>query len=374
MEFPVYSRNALRPARGCGYTIVGSDGRTYHDFYAGHAVAALGYDHPSLRRAIIDQTSRLHFQSNACELDVRQAACVRLVELAPEGLDAVFFVNSGAEANENALRLAFMRTRRKTVVALRGAFHGRTAAAGAASDGNAAWYGFPAAPFPVTWVRPNDVDALGSALTEEVAAFIFEPIQGLAGAVPLDAAFLQHARHLCTKRGIVMIADEVQTGIGRSGYLFAVEPLGVKPDLLTLAKGLAGGFPAAALLAPAEWARDLGIGSFGTTFGGGPIACAAMLAVLEEVSKPGFLEHVRRISARLMVETCVGPVQSVSGRGLLIGLRCSRPAKDVSAELLDKGMIVGDSKNPAVVRLLPPLIVDDEAVDALVAALGEVKA
>ncbi len=374
MEFPVYTRIGPELVSGCGVTVRDGHGREYIDFYGGHAVASLGYSHAGLSQAISAQAKDLVFQSNAIEVPVRTRAVERLAGQLPSGVDHVLLVNSGAEANENALRLALTHTQRLRVTALRGAFHGRTAAAAAITDGSTSWYGFPNRPFEVDWLEPEDLDGLESAVTDQTAAFIFEPVQGVAGARALSTEFVQAARRRCTETGALMIADEVQTGAGRCGTFFAIEALGVIPDILTAAKGLAGGFPIGATCAGSELCKDLPKGSYGTTFGGGPMACAAMDITIKAVSRPAFLANVNRISQRLMTETRGGVVRSVSGRGLLIGLHTIRPSRDVRAELLDAGFITGDAKDPNVVRLLPPLVIDDAAVDTFLAALRKVPA
>lgn len=372
-EFPVYSRNGLTIARGEGHWVYDDQGRRFLDFYGGHAVANLGHAHPALTRAIVGQTEKLLFQTNAVELDVRREACTALASIAPEGLDCALLLNTGAEANENALRMAFFRAGRSKVVALQGAFHGRSAAAAAVTD-HAVWYGFPRAPFEVVRVPVNDGKALDAAMDDETAAFIFEPVQGVGGAVALSDEFAGIARRLCTQRGVTMIADEVQTGMGRTGNFFAVQDMGVVPDLLTVAKGIAGGFPAAALLAPSAEAAKVAKGWMGTTFGGGPVASAAIVATVAAISEEGFLARVRESSRRIRSEAIVGPVTAISGKGLLLGLHCSRPAKEVQSELLAKCILAGDAKDPSVVRLLPPLNIDDEAIDLLIQALKEISA
>lgn len=374
VEFPVYSRSATRIESAHGYKVVDENGRQFIDFYGGHAVALLGYQNQGLLKALSDQATQLFFQSNSVNLRIREAACASLIEVAPPGLNRVFLVNSGAEANENALRLACRVTRRRVIVALEGAFHGRTAACAAVTDHSESWYGFPNQPFDVIKIPVEDVEALRSVMTEEVAAFIFEPVQGVAGAVTVSDHFLQEARKLCTEMGALMIADEVQTGMGRTGKVFAVEHARIVPDLLTVAKGLAAGFPAGALLAPSKWADDLPPGALGTTFGGGPMACALILEVLKQVQEPSLLSNVTRLSQRLQTETLSGPVRGVSGRGFLLGLHVNRPASEVLDELREHGIIAGDAKNKNVVRLLPPLILDDEAVDTLASALREIGA
>lgn len=350
-----------------------SDGKEFLDFYGGHAVSALGYGHPALTKAIDEQVSSLIFQSNAASTVSRQRAVQALVECAPEGLDAVFLVNSGSEANENALRLAFSVTGRQKVIALKGSFHGRTAASAAVTDGaHGTWYGFPSLPFPVEFVEPGDPAALDEVLTDEVAAFIFEPVQGVAGAVDLPNDFVTLARQLCHERGVLMIADEVQTGIGRTGTMFACSQYDIVPDIMTLAKGLGGGFPVAAVLARQEFCRNLRVGSLGTTFGGGPVACAAICAVLDAVSRPGFLENVREMSTYLQRAARCAGVERISGKGLLLGLDVGRGSQPIRESLYADGVLVGDSKNPNVLRLLPPLILDRESVNVFGQRLARV--
>lgn len=373
---PVYDQMSFTPVRGEGVWLWDAGGRRVLDFWGGHAVALLGHSHPRLLAALDEQAGKLMFQSNALPLAIRDLAAERLAAFAPAGLSRVFFVNSGAEANENALLLAFRSTGRRRVVALEGAFHGRTAAAAAISWGKHR-HGFPRAPFEVTFVPRGDVDALAAALLEggsDVAAFIVEPVQGVAGAFELGREYLQAARELTRRSGARLIFDEVQCGMGRTGQPFAAQLYGVTPDVLTVAKGLAGGFPAAAVLATDEVSAGVGIGDLGSTFGGGPLAAAMIVAVLDAIERDDLLAHVRSISAYLR-ETCiVGPVVAAQGEGLLVGLRTAPPAKQVMAALLERDILTGTSADPHVLRLLPPLVLQREHVDLLRAALAEVPA
>jgi len=372
---PVYPHYPVEPVRGEGAILHARDGRELIDFYGGHAVALLGYGHPRLLAALDAQARTLFFQSNVVPLEVRARAARRLVEWGPEGLTRAFLVNSGAEANENALRLAFRRTGRSRVVAVEEAFHGRTAAAGALTWGNARWYGFPRAPFDVTFVPRGDLDALEAALRVDggAAALIAEPVQGQAGAYPLGREWLAAARELTRKTGTVLILDEVQCGMGRTGHPFAAQAYGVTPDILTTAKGLAGGFPAGAVLVSDELAVGLQGGDLGSTFGGGPLACALILATIGAIEEEGLLSRVQRLSRKIR-ETCqVGPVTAIQGDGFLLGLRAARPAKDVHAELIGRGIFSGTSGDPHIVRLLPALILEDRHVDALADALGKIE-
>lgn len=372
-ELSVYKRHPFSIVRGEGYRLWTDDGREFVDFYGGHATALLGYAHPRMIDALKAQSESLFFQTNAVGVDVRTRAARRLAEYAPAPLSRVFFVNSGAEANENALRLACRFTGRDHMVAIRGGFHGRTAAAAACTDagsqGPPAWYGFPRTPFDVTWVEPNDEDAIVDAVGPRTAAVILEPIQGMGGARVLSNAFLQRARAVTTHHGACLIADEVQCGMGRSGERFAIEASGVEVDLLTTAKGIAGGFPAGAVLLSSAIAQTVKLGDLGTTFGGGPLAASMIETVLDELEAPGRLEHVRscerEIRARLAGEESVIDVQ---GRGLLLGIRVSCSAKEALAHLLQRGILAGGARDPHIVRLIPPLTIDLEAIERLAAA------
>lgn len=369
----VYPQIDFEPVRGDGVWLTGADGRRMLDFYGGHAVALLGYGHPRLVSALARQAETLFFQSNVVPLAVRERAAARLSAFAPAGLGRVFFVNSGAEANENALRLAFRATGRPRVVAVAGAFHGRTAAAAAVTAGHERWYGFPTEPFPVTFVPWDDADALRAAAGDDVAAILFEPVQGVAGARALSPAFVAAARTAADACGAALVFDEVQCGMGRTGFPFAAQAYGVTPDILTTAKGLCGGFPAGAVLVSERFAAAVGPNDLGTTFGGGPLAMALVEAVVDAIESAGLLDNVRRLSARLAAECVTGPVTAVQGMGFLLGLRTVPPARAVTAELRRRGILAGSSADPHVVRLLPPLVLEDAHVDALVAALGEIR-
>jgi acetylornithine/N-succinyldiaminopimelate aminotransferase len=371
-SLPVYAQLDLHPVGGEGAWLILADGRRILDMYGGHAVAALGYGHPRLVAALQDQVQRLTFQSNLLPLELRARACEALARFAPPGLDRVFLVNSGAEANENALKLAFREPGRTRVVAVEGAFHGRTAAAAAVTWGSEKWYGFPQKPFEVSFISAYDPAALAHKVGADTAALIVEPVQGVAGAVDLPAEFLAAARQATRDAGALLIFDEVQCGMGRTGRPFAADHYGITPDVITTAKGLAGGFPAGALITTHEIAAGLKVGELGTTFGGGPMACAAIETVLAVIRDEGLLERVRDLSERIRATCLVGPVTAIQGAGFLLGLVCSRPAKEIQAELLEHGILAGTSADPRVLRLLPPLILAPEHVDRLAAALAEI--
>jgi acetylornithine/succinyldiaminopimelate/putrescine aminotransferase len=370
----VFAMIDVEPVSGAGVMLKSADGREYLDFYGGHAVALLGYGHPRLLAALERQARDLFFQSNLVPMAVRERAARALADFAPVGLDRVFFVNSGAEANENALRIAFRATGRPVVVAVAGAFHGRTSAAATVTAGSAAWNGFPSAPFEVRWVPFDDEDALRAAVDDRVAAVILEPVQGVAGARALSPSFLRTAREVTQATGSLLVFDEVQCGMGRTGWPFAAQAMDVTPDLLTTAKGLAGGFPAGAVLIPESLARGIKRGDLGSTFGGGPMACALVETVIDVILDEGLLGNVRHLSARIHAECAVGPVTGIQGTGFLLGLRTSRPAAGVLKDLRAHGILAGGSADPNVVRLLPPLVLRDVHVDRLVSTLAEIPA
>ncbi|MEQ9561981.1 MAG: aminotransferase class III-fold pyridoxal phosphate-dependent enzyme [Woeseiaceae bacterium] len=370
---PVYAQFPFVAERASGCDIFTSDGRRILDLYGGHAVAALGYGHPRLMRAIQEQTQRLLFQSNAVPLEVRARAAELLVSVAPSNLSRAFFVNSGAEANENALRIACMVSGRKKVLAITQGFHGRTAAA-AAVTWNAAskWYGFPYLPFDVEFIPRNDVDAAHTMIDADVAAVIFEPVQGVAGAFDLSPEFVTALRQATRACGVLLIADEVQSGMGRSGRFFAVETYQVQPDMLTTAKAMGGGIPCSALLVDEELCSAVKPGDLGTTFGGGPVAAAATIAVIEAIRDENLLDNVRKREAEIREHCVVGPVKSIQGMGLLLGLVCDRPASEIHAHLLDHDILAGTSADPNVIRLLPPLVLQSEHVQRLAKTLASI--
>jgi len=368
----VYPMLPYEPVTGSGAYLEDAAGRRVLDLYGGHAVAALGYGHPRLAAVLARQAERLYFQSNAVNLAVRDAAAERLAAFAPAGLERVFFVNSGAEANENALRIALRATGRGKVVALEHSFHGRSAAASAVTWGaRERWYGFPRTPMDVVFAPRDDAAALAAAIDADTAALIVEPVQGLAGAYDLGREFLAAARAACDAAGALLIVDEVQTGVGRLGEPFGADLYDVRADLLTTAKGLGAGFPCGAVVMTQALAVNLKPGDLGTTFGGGPLACAVIEAVIDTIESEGFLANVRETSALIRERCCVGPVESISGAGLLLGLKTRVKAARVRDALLERDVLVGTSADPHIVRLLPPLIIDRTHVDQLSNALEE---
>jgi acetylornithine/N-succinyldiaminopimelate aminotransferase len=372
VTIPVYGQLPFVPERASGCDIFTKDGRRILDLYGGHAVAALGYGHPRLVKAITEQSGKLLFQSNAVALDIRADAAEKLTEAAPNGLDRVFFVNSGAEANENALRMACMTTGRSKILAITQSFHGRTAAAAAVTWNSDAWYGFPSKPFDVDFIPRDDVAAARAMIGNDIAAVIFEPVQGVAGAYELSADFLQALRIETKNHGALLIADEVQSGIGRSGQFFAVQAYQLEPDLLTSAKALGGGIPCGAVLCSHAIAANFGPGDLGSTFGGGPLAAAAIAATIDAIVDENLLANVRNCEALIREKCIVGPVTRIQGMGLLLGLVCDRPAIEVRDALLEHDILTGTSGDPSVLRILAPLVLETGHIDHLAEALIDI--
>ena len=352
----VYGQLPVEPVSGRGAYLLCADGRRLLDLYGGHAVCALGYGHPKVLEAVRRQAGELMFTSNVNALRVRARAADKLAEFAPADLDCVFFVNSGAEANENALRLACRSTGRGRVVALEHGFHGRSAAAAAVTwRARERWYGFPDTPFEVTFVPRDDAARAVAAIDDGTAAVILEPIQGIAGAYVLESDYVRALRAACDRHGALLIADEVQCGMGRSGKPFAIEHAGVVPDMLTTAKALGAGFPCSALIMSRALGDRLRIGDMGSTFGGGPLACAVIEAVLDTIREEGLLQRVAMREQEIRGSCVAGPVLGIRGRGMLLGFECRATAREIRDALLDRDILAGTSSDPAWLRVMPPL-------------------
>ena len=371
----VFAQYPIEVAHGEGVWLYARDGRKILDLYGGHAVAGLGYAHPRWLAALERQGRQMAFQTNALPMAIRERAAARLVKFAGLGLDTVFWVNSGAEANENALKAAFRLTGRPKAVALQHAFHGRTAAAGALTWGAMEkWYGFPRTPFEVSFMPRDNPAAVEHFVDGETAAVIVEPIQGVGGAYEVGKAMLQALRQRCDEVGAVLIFDEVQCGMGRTGAPFGANYFGVTPDMITAAKALGNGFPVSALLLSRRIAARLKTDDMGTTFGGGPMACAVAEAVIDTIESESLLANVRQVSTYIRSTCVIGPVTGMQGAGFLLGLKTSRPAKEVQAALLERNILTGSSGDPKVLRLLPAYILNEGHVDQLRDALSKIAA
>jgi acetylornithine aminotransferase len=365
-----YGGPSLGFVSGQGAVLVDEAGRSYVDFLGGIAVNLLGHAHPAVVEAVSAQIATLGHVSNLFTAEPPVALAERLLALAGRP-GRVFFANSGAEANEAAFKISRC-TGRSRIVSTTGAFHGRTMGALALTGQPAKADPFRPLPGEVVHVAYGDAAALAGAVDDTTAMVILEPIQGEAGVVVPPAGYLTAAREIASRHGALLALDEVQTGLGRTGYWFAHQAEGVTPDLVTLAKGLGGGLPLGACLAFGEAADLLGAGSHGSTFGGNPVCCAAALAVLNTIERDHLLDHAKRIGERLRrgIEAIGHPgVVEVCGAGLLLGVRLSGPSSGaLTVVLRDAGFIVNNAQ-PDVLRLAPPLIISEEQADALVAAL-----
>ena len=365
-QLPAYNRLPLSLQRGEGVYVFDEDGRRFLDLYGGHAVASTGHSHPSVVEAIAQQAKQLLFYSNVVTSPVRAQAAGRLIETAGPPFHQVFFVNSGAESNEAALRIARQLTSRKKVVAIDGAFHGRTL--GAALVTTPKTKGPP--PRDVSFIPANEIGPAETAIDGATAAVIVEPVQSMAGVRELSRDFLRKLREVTTKRGAFLVFDEVQTGAGRTGRYLYSGLHDVHADLVTLAKGIASGVPMGALLVIEKIASQIRPGDLGSTFGGGPLACAALNATLDVLERENILARVVETSAWLRRElAAVTGVEEVRGRGLLLGLKLGQKASDVQKRLLEHHIIVGTSAEPNVLRLLPPLILTKEDAAPFLEAL-----
>ncbi|MEH1129377.1 acetylornithine transaminase [Micromonospora sp. CPCC 206061] len=365
-----YGTPTLALVRGEGAVVYDEAGKEYVDLLGGIAVNVLGYAHPAVVSAVTKQISTLGHVSNLYVAEPPVALAELLLALAGRQ-GRVFFANSGAEANEAAFKLS-RRLGRTQVVSTVGGFHGRTMGSLALTGQPAKADPFRPLPGDVSFVPYGDVAALDAAVTDETAMVILEPIQGENGVVVPPAGYLVAAREITAARGALLVLDEVQTGIGRTGHWFAHQAEGVEPDVITLAKGLGGGLPIGACLAFGAAADLFGPGSHGSTFGGNPVSCAAALAVISTIAGEGLLDHVKRIGERIRrgVEALGHPrIAEVRGAGLLLGVVLTEPVSAATAAALREAGFLVNPIQPNVIRLAPPLIVNAEQVDAFIAAL-----
>lgn len=375
-QLATYKKMPVVAERGEGVWIHTADGERYLDLYGGHAVAGTGHCHPRVVAAIKQQADKLLFYSNLVYSEVRAEAAEKLVAVAPPELTKAFFCNSGTEANENAMRMARMATGREQVITFGGGFHGRTADAISATFlGKYRQLGKPNVPGHLE-ARFGDLESVSVLADDSVAAIMLEPIQSMAGVNMADPAFYRGLRELCDQRGIVLIFDEVQTGVGRTGEWFfagSVAAGGVVPDVVTLAKALGSGIPVGACLVTEKIASHIKENDLGTTFGGGMLAMAAVAATLDAIADEGMLANVNEVEAHLRERLKeVEQVVAVRGKGFLLGLEFAFKAKAVHEALLEHRIITGTSSDANVLRLLPPLCLQRAEVDRFVDALAEV--
>jgi acetylornithine/succinyldiaminopimelate/putrescine aminotransferase len=376
-QLATYKKMPVAAARGAGAWIETSGGERYLDLYGGHAVAATGHCHPLVVEAIRRQAGELLFYSNLVYSGVRAAAAERLAAVAPAPLAKVFFCNSGTEANENAMRMARLATARENVITFDGGFHGRTADSISATFlGKYRELGRPNVPGHLR-AEFGSVESVAALADERVAAVMLEPIQSMAGVRQAAPEFYRGLRGLCDERGMLLIYDEVQTGVGRTGGWFFAggdAGAGVVPDVITLAKALGSGVPVGACLTTNAVASAIKENDLGTTFGGGMLAMAAVNATLEAIEADGMLENARAVEAHLRERLAkVSGVAGLRGRGLLLGVEFgSEVAAKIHKALLERRVITGTSSDPRVLRLLPPLCLTAAEADLFVDALTEI--
>ena len=374
-QLATYKKMPIAAERGEGVWIYTSESEKYLDLYGGHAVAGTGHCHPHVVKAIREQAGNLIFYSNLVYSSARARAAEKLVSIAPAELTKTFFCNSGTEANENAMRMARMFTGREKIITFTGGFHGRTADAISATFlGKYREIGKPNVPGHLE-AEFGNIDSVRELAEDSVAAIMLEPIQSMAGINMAQPDFYRALRTLCDERGIVLIYDEVQTGVGRTGqWFFAGSEAGdgVVPDIVTLAKALGSGVPVGACLVTETISSRIKENDLGTTFGGGMMAMAAVTATLEAIENDGMLENVRRVEAYLRRRLReVRGVVAIHGLGFLLGIEFEENAAAVHKRLLDRKIITGTSSNPKVLRLLPPLCLTEAHVDEFVLAADE---
>jgi len=372
-QLTTYKKMPIIAERGEGVWVYDSDGRRYLDLYGGHAVAATGHCHPHVVAGIREQAERLLFYSNLVYSETRAKAAEKLLMVAPAPLAKVFFTNSGTESNENAMRMARMVTGRDNVITFSGGFHGRTADSISATFlGKYRDLGKPNVPGHLQ-AEFGDIESVRALADETVAAIMLEPIQSMAGVRMEKPEFYQALRQLSEERGIVLIYDEVQTGIGRTGeWFFSGSPAGngVVPDILTLAKALGSGVPVGACLVTEAIASHIKENDLGTTFGGGMIAMAAVRATLEAIEQENMLANVKKVSDYLFSRLAEIPqVVTVRGLGFLIGIEFSEKTEPLHRTLIERRVITGTSSNCHVLRLLPPLCLKPAEVDLFITEL-----
>lgn len=366
--FDVYSLYDIEPVRGKGNYVYTADGTPYLDFYGGHAVISIGHSHPRYVDAVSRQVSQLAFYSNSVKNTLQQRLADLLGEISGYDDYQLFLANSGAEANENAIKLASFATGRRRILAFDKAFHGRTSAAVAATDN-------PRIQAPVNktdnivFSPLNDIEAATRLLeSQKFAAVIIEGIQGVAGIRMVDDDFLRRLSEVAAATGTLLIADEIQSGYGRTGKFFAHQHAGIRPDIITSAKGIANGFPMSAVLVSPEIRPEKGM--LGTTFGGNHLACAAAIAVLEIMRDENLVENAARTGERLIARLRAIPeIKEVRGRGLMIGMEIDGDASELRRKLLFGNHVFTGGAGIHTVRLLPPLTITDGEADIFIERL-----
>ncbi len=365
--FQVYSLWDIEPVRAKGSVVWDTNGLQYLDFYGGHAVISIGHSHPHYTSLLKNQIDKLGFYSNTVVNRLQDELCQKLGQLSGYTDYSLFLCNSGAEANENAIKLASFHTGKKRILAFKEAFHGRTSGALAVTDNPSILSPFNTG-HEVTFVPLNDIVAVEEALkTNDYAAVIIEPIQGIAGIFPADIRFLEQLQALCNRLGVILIADEIQSGYGRSGKFFAHQYSSITPDIICMAKGMGNGFPIGGILISPKFEAKKGM--LGTTFGGNHLACVAAIAVLDVIKEENLIDNAAKMGAYLQqqLKGCDG-IKAIRGKGLMVGVQLEPQYAGLRNKLLfENHIFTGGSKNN-VLRLLPPLSISREEIDTFIEA------
>ena len=371
--FDVYPRFDVEIEKADGVYLWDKQNRRYLDLYGGHGVISIGHTHPVYTAMLKKQLDKMVFYSNSVHLPVQEEFAEKLTEFSGYKDYSLFLCNSGAEANENALKLASFHTRKKNVIAFKGSFHGRTSAALAVTDNLKISAPINRDGFQVNFLDLNRLEQFNQAVkSNNICAVIMEGIQGVGGLDAPSESFLKNISKICRQKGILLILDEIQSGYGRTGKFFAHQYAGIKPDIITMAKGMGNGFPMGGLLINPEIKSWYGM--LGTTFGGNPLACAAGLAVLEVMKQENLLENISEINRYLIDEMKDIPeVKQIKGKGLMLGVAFDFPIREMRKELLYKHQILtGSSSNPNLLRILPPLNITRKQISIFPVALKNV--
>lgn len=365
--FDVYPLFDIHLEKGAGSYVWDKEGNKYLDFYGGHAVISIGHSHPHYLKRLEEQLKKLAFYSNSVHLDIQQQLADKLGKLSGYDDYHLFLCNSGAEAIENALKLASFQNQRKKIIAFKGAFHGRTSGAVAITD-NPKIKALINDDSHVEFLPFNDEAALQNAFSKDVCAVIIEPIQGVNGIYEATSSFLQLIQDLCKENDSLFIADEIQCGYGRSGKFFSHQWANVQPNIITMAKGMGNGFPVAGVLIHPNIKAKYSM--LGTTFGGSPLACAAALAVLEVIEKENLIQNAFEVGNYMLGEcTSLPHVKEVRGKGLMIGVEFDFPIKELRENLVHtQRVFTGNSNQPNTIRLLPSLAVTKQEAEKLLDA------
>lgn len=380
--FPTYARYPMTLVKGEGSRLWDDQGKEYLDFMTGIAVTGLGHNHPKVKARLAEQMEQLWHVSNLFHHPNHEKVGQLLVK--HSGLDRVFFSNSGAEANEGAIKLArryqqkVLGNGRYEIISFKQSFHGRTLATLTATGQDKVKEGFAPLPQGFVTVPYHDIEALRASIGNQTAAILIEMIQGEGGVNPAEASFIQAVDALCKEHGVLLIVDEIQTGIGRTGKWFAYQHYGIQPDIVSVAKGLGNGFPIGAVLGKEKLAEAFAPGSHGTTFGGNPLATSAALGVLETIEEEGLTQHAAETGAylkqALQEKLASNPfVVEVRGLGMMLGIECAQPVADIVAEAREQGLLV-ITAGPNIIRLLPSLNMTKEDADRGIAILTHILA